>query len=62
MLLLLELWYLEHSFFGRKTAMDILKQVRERIDNPECSRESSYGMFLHLLGKYFAPLWDILYV
>lgn len=38
---------------NRKTAMDILKQVRDRINNIECTKESSYGMFLRLLGKYY---------
>lgn len=33
--------------------MDILKQVRDRINNTECVKESSYGMFLRLLGKYY---------
>ncbi|XP_053997170.1 protein MMS22-like [Hylaeus anthracinus] len=36
----------------KKTAMDILKQVRDRINNTECVKESSYGMFLRLLGSF----------
>ncbi|XP_043263204.1 protein MMS22-like, partial [Colletes gigas] len=36
----------------KKTAMDILKQVRDRINNIECIKESSYGMFLRLLGSF----------
>lgn len=31
--------------------MDLLKQVKDRISNTECIKESSYGMFLRLLGK-----------
>ncbi|XP_015439046.1 PREDICTED: protein MMS22-like [Dufourea novaeangliae] len=36
----------------KKTAMDILKQVRDRINNAECVKESSYGMFLRFLGSF----------
>ncbi|CAL7941312.1 unnamed protein product [Xylocopa violacea] len=36
----------------KKTAMDILKQVKDRINNTECVKESSYGMFLRLLGSF----------
>ncbi|XP_076234655.1 protein MMS22-like [Calliopsis andreniformis] len=36
----------------KKTPMDILKQVRDRINNTECVKESSYGMFLRLLGSF----------
>ena len=36
----------------KKTAVDILKQVRDRISNAECGKESSYGMFLRLLGSF----------
>ena len=34
--------------------MDILEQVRDRIKNVnEISNESSFGLFLRLLGKIF---------
>ncbi|XP_026671561.1 protein MMS22-like [Ceratina calcarata] len=36
----------------KKTALDILKQVRDRINNAECGKESSYGIFLRLLGSF----------
>ncbi|XP_076654446.1 protein MMS22-like [Halictus rubicundus] len=36
----------------KKTPMDILKQVRDRLSNTECVKESSYGMFLHFLGSF----------
>ncbi|XP_012139632.2 protein MMS22-like isoform X2 [Megachile rotundata] len=36
----------------KKTAADILKQVKDRINNIECGKESSYGMFLRLLGSF----------
>ncbi|XP_046143371.1 protein MMS22-like isoform X3 [Osmia bicornis bicornis] len=36
----------------KKTATDILKQVKDRINNVECVKESSYGMFLRLLGSF----------
>ncbi|XP_033336521.2 protein MMS22-like isoform X1 [Megalopta genalis] len=36
----------------KKTAMDILKQVRDRLNNTEYVKESSYGMFLHFLGTF----------
>jgi len=38
-------------FFFRKTATDILKQINDRIYGKfEHSKESSYGIFLHLIG------------
>ncbi|KAG9429298.1 protein MMS22-like isoform X1 [Apis mellifera carnica] len=36
----------------KKTAMDLLKQVKERLNNIEYIKESSYGMFLRLLGSF----------
>lgn len=40
-------------FNFRKTPMDILDQVRERIRNAsEVHNESSFGLFLRLLGMY----------
>ncbi|XP_043598632.1 protein MMS22-like isoform X2 [Bombus pyrosoma] len=36
----------------KKTTMDLLKQVKDRISNTECIKESSYGMFLRLLGSF----------
>lgn len=39
------------KFFHRKSTMDLLKQIKDRINNTECTKESSYGMFLRLLGK-----------
>lgn len=39
--------------FCRKTATDILKQINDRIYGKfEYSKESSYGMFLHLIGEF----------
>lgn len=33
--------------------MDILKQINDRIDGKfEHSKESSYGMFLHVIGEF----------
>ena len=37
--------------FYRKTPADILKHIRERLENDlEQSKESSFGMFLRFLG------------
>ncbi|XP_033366135.1 protein MMS22-like isoform X2 [Bombus vosnesenskii] len=36
----------------KKTTMDLLKQVKDRITNTEYIKESSYGMFLRLLGSF----------
>lgn len=44
--------FIKTEYFNRKTATDILKQVKDRINNIECVKESSYGMFLRLLGEY----------
>ncbi|XP_014477165.1 PREDICTED: protein MMS22-like isoform X2 [Dinoponera quadriceps] len=39
--------------FEKKSAADILKQINDRIDGKfEQSKESSYSMFLHLLGTF----------
>ena len=32
--------------------MDLLKQIKDRINNTEYIKESSYGMFLRLLGEF----------
>lgn len=36
--------------------MDLLKQVKERLNNIESIKESSYGMFLRLLGKFLISM------
>nr|XP_031832750.1 protein MMS22-like isoform X2 [Nomia melanderi] len=36
----------------KKTAADILRQIRDRINNTDCVKESSYGMFLRFLGSF----------
>ncbi|KAF3426824.1 hypothetical protein E2986_01096 [Frieseomelitta varia] len=36
----------------KKSTMDLLKQIKDRINNTECIKESSYGMFLRLLGSF----------
>jgi len=45
--------YLYKIFFNRKTAVDILKQINDRIYGRfEYSKESSYSIFLYLIGKF----------
>ncbi|CAK9817611.1 Protein MMS22-like [Anthophora quadrimaculata] len=36
----------------KKTVIDILQQVKDRVNNTECIKDSSYGMFLRLLGSF----------
>ncbi|KAK2579413.1 hypothetical protein KPH14_003271 [Odynerus spinipes] len=43
----------------KKTPMDIFKHVKDRIDgNFEQTKESSYGMFLRLLGSFLTKSYD----
>lgn len=45
--------YIIAEFFYRKTTADILKQINDRICGKfEHSKESSYGIFLYLVGEF----------
>lgn len=49
--------------FSRKSAADILKQINDRICGKfEHSKESSYGIFLYLIGEFDQNLICILIV